>query len=46
MTQPRPGVFRWTSPTGRRYEVRPHSYLDGENTTTDHGMSGENGRPG
>ncbi|CUU54008.1 protein of unknown function (DUF222) [Parafrankia irregularis] len=44
VTQPRPGVFRWTSPTGRRYEVRPHSYLDGESTTIDHGMSGENDR--
>ncbi|CUU53682.1 protein of unknown function (DUF222) [Parafrankia irregularis] len=46
VTQPRPGVFRWTSPTGRRYEVRPHSYLDGENITLDQGMSGENDRPG
>ncbi|EFC80785.1 HNH endonuclease signature motif containing protein, partial [Parafrankia sp. EUN1f] len=42
VTQPWPGVFRWTSPTGRRYEVRPHSYLDGESTTVDLGMSGGN----
>ncbi|CUU56872.1 protein of unknown function (DUF222) [Parafrankia irregularis] len=45
VVQPRPGVFRWTSPTGRCYEVRPHSYLDGEYTTIDHGMSDENSRP-
>ncbi|CUU55762.1 protein of unknown function (DUF222) [Parafrankia irregularis] len=39
VTQPRPGVFSWTSPTGRHYEVRPHSYRDGENTTHGHGTT-------
>ncbi|WP_054568175.1 HNH endonuclease signature motif containing protein [Frankia sp. R43] len=46
VVQPRPGVFRWTSPTGRRYEVRPHSYLDGECATVELDATSENGRPG
>ncbi|KPM53783.1 hypothetical protein ACG83_21335 [Frankia sp. R43] len=43
VVQPRPGVFCWMSPTGRRYEVRPHSYLDGECATVELDATSENG---
>jgi Domain of unknown function (DUF222) len=26
LTQPRPGTFRWSTPTGRTYTTRPHEY--------------------
>ena len=26
LQQPQPGVFRWTTPTGRSYQVRPDPY--------------------